>query len=365
MINLLIEGMTGNKGGMETYILNIFHHLDKSKFNMTFAVYEEVIAYEETLKKCGAEIIHLPSRYAGLIEHRRALDKLFKTRHFDVVWAHKTTLSACEILSIAKKNCVPVRMVHSHSSSNMGGKFTYLMHSINKRLIFNMANEYLACSITAAKWFYGTHSAKIMVNGINLEKYRYNAEMRENIRKQLHLQDEFVIGHVGRFGKEKNHKKLLNVFKACNQRNKKMKLLLCGDGEERDGIERQINELGIDGDVILLGVIDNVNEYLQAMDIIVMPSLFEGLPFALLEAQTAGLKCVVSNTVSKESDIMKWNQFLPLDLDDKSWADIILMEDMNYDRLMGYRIMKDHGFDITESAVMAEQLINLKLKIKV
>lgn len=358
MIEVLIEGMTNNKGGKETYIINMYRALDKNVYSLTFVAYDDEIAYEDYLKIEGATIVHLPPRHLGFIRHRNAIDKLFKSRKFDVVWAHKTTLSACEILSIAKKNAVPIRIVHSHCSSNMGGKFTFLMHCINKRLIFRMANEYLACSDIAAKWFFGNHPAKIMVNGIDLKKFKYNPEIREKIRKQLDLKDHLVIGHVGRFGIEKNHKKLIRVFYACRQRNEKVKLLLCGDGEERGNIEKQIDELGIHSHVILLGAIDNVNEMLQAMDIIVMPSLFEGLPFALLEAQTAGLKCIVSDTVSQESDIVGWNQFLPLSLSNDLWAEAILTTDMVYNRLVGYEIMKQKGFDITDNVAMVEKIIN-------
>ena len=129
-----------------------------------------------------------------------------------------------------------------------------------------------------------------------------------------------------------------------------MKLILCGDGEERKNIELKIRQLDLQNDVILLGSIDNVHEILQAMDILVMPSLFEGLPFALLEAQASGLKCVVSDSVSRESDVMGWNQFLPLALDDAKWANQILNEDLNYDRITGYIEMKMKGFDIKESS---------------
>lgn len=350
MINILIEGMTDNKGGKETYIMNLFRHLDKEKYSIAFVSYDDHIAYEEILQNEGAKIIHIPPRCRGLIQYRRAINQVLKSNSFDVVWAHKTTLSSCEILDIAKKNNIPVRIVHSHSSSNMGGKFTYLMHNINKHLIYCWANEYLACSHSASEWFYGKHLSKIMVNGIDLEKFKYNLEIREKIRKELNIENKLVIGHVGRFGIEKKHKKLINIFKFCKEQNSNVKLILCGDGEERKNIELKIRQLDLQNDVILLGSIDNVHEILQAMDILVMPSLFEGLPFALLEAQASGLKCVVSDSVSRESDVMGWNQFLPLALDDAKWANQILNEDLNYDRITGYIEMKMKGFDIKESS---------------
>lgn len=350
MIEVLIEGMTNNRGGKESYIVNIYNQLDKNRFNCSFIAYDDVIAYEAELKASGATIIHLPARSQGLIDHRKALNELFKCKHFDVVWAHKTTLSACEILEISKKHKVPLRIVHSHSSSNMGGRFTGIMHAINKRFIRGWANEYFACSETAAQWFYDDQPCKLMKNGIDVNKYSFNPKTRQIIREQLKLNHSFVIGHVGRFGIEKNHTKLILVFAELKKSNPDAKLVLCGDGEERENIQAQIREKGLENDVLMLGTVKNVHEILQAMDILIMPSLFEGLPFALLEAQTAGLKCVVSDTVSRESDIIGWNVFLPLTLGDREWADAILSVDLNYDRAESARVMRNAGYDVNACA---------------
>lgn len=358
MIELLIEGMTENKGGKETYIINIFNFLDKTKYHVTFVSYNKEIAYEIYLKNNGATIVKIPPRHDGLYQHRKALDNLFSKQYFDIVWAHKTTLSACEILSISKKNGVPVRIIHSHSSANMGGKFTYVMHNINRKCIFRIANNYFACSVTAARWFYGKHPSQIMINGIDLDKFKYNPSLRDKIRKEMNLDNSFLIGHVGRFGIEKNHKKLINIFNILKQKKENSKLILCGDGEERNSIEQQIEELDLKTDVLLLGNVDNVNEILQAIDIMVMPSLFEGFPFALLEAQTAGLRCVVSDTVSKEIDVLGWNQFLPLSLDDNLWADNILKNNSILDRYEGYRIIKEKGYDLNDCLSALEKKLN-------
>ena len=201
----------------------------------------------------------------------------------------------------------------------------------------------------------------LMVNAFELDRFKFNANVRKKIREKFKIQDYFIIGHIGRFGEEKNHHKLLNVFLSYKNKNPKCKLILCGDGEKRPEIEQQIHALELDNDVILMGMIDNVNEILQAMDILVMPSLFEGLPFALLEAQTAGLKCIVSDTVSREADITGWNQFLPLDLSDQLWAEAIQKEDIAYNRLDGYDIMCKAGFDIVKNMNTIETIIKSRL----
>lgn len=358
MIEILIEGMTNNRGGKESYITNIYNKLDKEQFNCSFIAYDEEIACETELRNNGADIIHLPARSTGLMNHRRALNQLFRQRHFDVLWAHKTTLSACEILEIAKHRKVPLRIVHSHSSSNMGNSFTGLMHAINKHFVRKWANEYFACSETAAKWFYGDKPSRLMKNGIDTKKFRFNPETREKIRHELGLEDFTVIGHVGRFGVEKNHRKLINVFNEAHKLNPKTKLVLCGDGKERDNIESQIHALDLEDSVILLGVISNVDEMLQAMDMIVMPSLFEGLPYALLEAQAAGLKCIVSDTVSRESDVLGWNSFLPLSANDKIWAKEIIETDVTvWKRYDAADAIKKNGFDIYDCVHQVERII--------
>ena len=362
MIRILIEGMTEGKGGKEAYIINTFRAFNKDRYSFTFVAYDDTIAYQEELETAGAEIIKIPSRKNGVLKYRRALREVFQRKEYDVVWANKTTLSSCEILEIAKKSGVPLRIVHSHSSANMGGKFTLAMHNINKLFLRRWANEFFACSDTAAKWFFGNRTYQQIKNGIDVEKFRFNPSVRDHIRSELEIDDEIVVGHIGRFGIEKNHKKLINVFADIHKKNKNTKLVLCGDGEERHNIETQIKALNLEDSVLLLGVVNNVNEILQAIDVIVMPSLFEGLPFALLEAQAAGLKCVVSDTVSQESNILGRNVFISLDEDDYSWAKQVLTSiTPSSEREHFADLIIQKGFDIFDSVEKVQSIIEDRL----
>lgn len=356
-MNILIEGMTNNMGGKETYIINVFKLLKKLHYRVYFIAYNNQIAYEEDLIEQGAVIIRLPARNEGYWKFCKALDDLFKKNTFDVIWSHKTTLSSCEALSIAKKNKVRIRIIHSHSSANMGGRFTYIMHIINKIRIRYIANRYIACSEEASKWFYGNHDSIILKNAINLSSFKFNKEMREKIREKYSIGNEIVVGHVGRFGLEKNHIKIIEVFAELCKNNQNVKLVLCGDGEQRDCVEQCIFKYGLDEDVILTGVINNVNEILQAFDVFIMPSLFEGLPFVLIEAQAAGLRCVVSDTVSKESDVAGWNTFLPLSADIKTWAKEVKNAARPNDRKKGFELLKSKGFDIADNIKVIEKII--------
>jgi len=362
MIEILIEGMTNNNGGKETYIVNIFDVFDKSKFHFSFIAYDEKIAYEDHLIESGASVIHIAPRYKGIAKFRSNLNDVFNSFKYDVLWAHKTTLSSCEIVEIAKRHKVPVRMIHSHSSSNMGGILTMILHSINKWSIRNWANVYLACSTDAAKWFYGKKDCRIVKNGINVERFRFNGATRERIRKELGIENDFVIGHVGRFSAEKNHRKLINVFYEIHKTKPETKLILCGDGEERNQIENQIHNLKLNDSIILLGVIDNVDEVMQALDAFVMPSLFEGLPFALLEAQASGLNCIVSDTVNRDADIIPGNKFISLDSEDSIWANSILSIDSNLDRNNAADVIRNNGFDIINCSKEIQLIIDSGLK---
>lgn len=358
VINLAFEGMTNNTGGKETYIINVFNALDKTKYRCYFIAYDDEIAYEQYLKDNGATVVHITGRNKSIIRFIKELNSFFSSNHIDVLWAHKTTLSSCEIFNIAKKYKVPVRIIHSHCSENMGGKLTYVLHQFNKHNIDNKATVRVACSDVASKWFFGDKKSIILKNAIELDKFKFNPEIREQMRKQLCVDGKFVIGHVGRFGIEKNHTKLLDIFKTLHDKDKNTVLILCGDGEERVNIEKKIKDLDLKGSVKLMGVVRNVSDYLQAFDIIVMPSLFEGLPFSLLEAQAAGLKCIVSDTVSVESNIAEWNKYVGLGSPDCEWSETILSESMQYDRAEGYRILKKKGFDLKENIRIIEKIIN-------
>ena len=358
MINIAFEGMTNNTGGKETYIINVFNALDKKKYKCFFIAYDEEIAYEQYLKDNGAIVVHVTSRNKNLFSFKKELNIFFSSNHIDALWAHKTTLSSCEILSIAKKHNVPVRIIHSHCSENMGGKLTYVLHTINKMTIDQKATVRVACSDVASKWFFDDKKSIILKNSIDLDKFKFNANVRKQMRKELNAEDKFVVGHVGRFGVEKNHTKLLSVFKKLHDQDKNTVLVLCGDGEERANIERKIADLELTDSVKLMGIVRNVQDYLQAFDIIVMPSLFEGLPFALMEAQASGLKCVVSDTVSPESNVVGWNVSIGLSMTDDEWVKGITSCDMKYDRLEGYRILKEKGFDLKDCMKKVEKLIN-------
>lgn len=346
MINLLLCGMTENPGGKETYIFNVFKYLDKNRFHVYFLAMDPVIAYEDEIKKMGGEVLHIPNRCQGLFKYIASLKKVFKQHHIDVIWSHKTSLSSSEDIYIAKKYGVPCRLVHAHQSANMGSKFTYVMHCLNRLFIPYQATDLYSCSKVASTYFYKKHSSLVLPNFFDVDSYQYDLHKRQEWRQALKIDNEPVIGHVGRFQPEKNHEKILTVFREFLKFYPNAKLLLCGDGERRHIIEDKIKELHLENKVILTGIVNNVKDYLQVMDYFILPSFFEGLPYVALEAQAAGLKCLCADTVSQEINITGLVDFLPLEASDDTWASY-LNAHLIYDRSNKYNyLLKEKKFDI-------------------
>lgn len=312
MINLLLEGMSGEEGGVEKYIINVYRSMDHSRYRCFFIGYTPKIAYEDELTASGATVFHLTRRGANPFRYFAELKRIFRDYHIDILWSHKSNLAVCESLILAKRAHVPVRIVHAHSTNTLGGPIWEILHRVNKLMIRRWANRYFACSQAASQWFYGKNKSVIMPNAIELERFRFDPDTRKCVRQRLGLEGKYVVGHVGRLCVVKNHAKLFQVFQKVHAINPDAVLLLCGDGELRQEIEEQIRELQLEKYVNLLGNIDNVNEILQGMDVFVLPSLFEGMPFSIVEAQASGLNCVISDAVTREADILHGNRFLSL-----------------------------------------------------
>ena len=258
----------------------------------------------------------------------------------------------------AKKYNIPIRIIHSHSSSvkqNLNGRvFHHILHNLNKLRIRRLATHYLGCSDKALDWlFNGTgvrSKAEMINNGIDTTKYRFNNSIRLVMRHSFGLKDEFVIGHVGSFIHVKNHRFLISLFEKILQVIPESKLLLVGTGELEQSIKQQINDLRIGSKVIFAGLRSDVDRVLQALDLIIMPSLFEGLPVSLVEAQAAGLPIMASDTISKDAALTHNIQFLSLNDPIQEWIDCIVKIRNNYQRGDASGEIKNKGFDINEIA---------------
>ena len=241
-------------------------------------------------------------------------------------------------------------IIHSHSTSN-GTGLSSLVKRILQYPLRHWADYLMACSNEAGRWLYGEKACKkenylFLPNAIDISKYRFCEETRARYRAQLGLEECFVLGHVGRFHEAKNHLFLLELFRKVRDKKENARLLLVGDGELRPQIEEKIRELKLTDSVILTGSQSNVSDYLQAMDVFVFPSRWEGLPVTVVEAQAAGLPCLMSDTVTTDVDLSDLVHRLPI-TETAPWVSCLC--DSSFERMDVTKEIKQSGFDITDS----------------
>lgn len=356
-----------NRGGLETFAMNIYRAMDKDEIQFDFLLTQIPGGdYAEEARSMGANIYTLPARNKGYKAYQQALDAFFKEHHdYIAIHEHISSLTSIDPAYYAKKYGIPVRIFHAHSSSIQRSlKFHWvhtILHYVNKPKVHSWATHYLGCSDKALDWIYkytGVRSKAIMINnGIDTSKYVFNERARAEVRAELGLDaDAFVMGHVGRFIPLKNQSFLVDILVEMKKTCANAKLMLVGDGDLREQVAIKAEEKGVGNDVLFTGVRSDVNRLMQAMDVFVMPSWFEGLPVSLVEAQAAGLPVVASDTISHNSDLSGTILFKSINLDSKSWASDILCWVNNNGRPDNIEAIIKSGFDSNETV---NQLINL------
>lgn len=352
-----------NRAGQETLLMNILRNIDKDKFQFDFlcSVHQKG-DYDDEIHELGGRIFYLPpSKLTGIkffsyigtiLSVYSFLRKNKEYQEFHIHNYHAFS-SFLEIVG-AKMAGVKKVLLHSHNTSAPHIRLHYVFRSLLNLVSF----QRLACSRAAAVWMYGAKADKAVVikNGIILDEFKYREEWRKNKRKELGIADDvFLVGHVGRFNYQKNHMFLLDIFAEIHQKNKKSVLMLVGKGELFDDVKNKIHDLNLDEAVILAGVRSDVNELLSCFDVMLFPSLFEGLSVTLVEAQAAGLPCVVSDTNSPEVILTECVHFVSLKKSASEWADITISM-ANNGRLDTTIALQQHGYDIKQSVKKLESI---------
>ena len=358
-IRILQVFTTLNRGGAEVNMMNYLRNMDCSKFQMDFLLHRsEQGAFEEEVKEYGCQVFHVPALHPlKLNAYRKEVQSFFQEHSdYDIVHGQTSEIGAI-IYEEAEKQKIPVIIAHAHlAKMNWDVKSPFRL--VWRRLTRQFADTYFTCSHDAAVWLFGKKGAKRawqMNNAIDTEIFRYNPAVRENIRRQLDLKKELCFLCVARFQKQKNHLFLLDVFSQIIKLQPDAKLFLVGDGELKTAIKKKIDDLNLQNSVLLLGLRSDVNVLLQAMDIFLFPSLFEGLGIAFVEAQAAGLRCIISEGVPSEAilveDLVK---VVSLKDSPKKWAEeIIAFSD--YERKDTSPLILEKGYDIRENAKRLEQ----------
>lgn len=312
------------RGGLETMIMNYYRNIDRSKVQFDFLIHrDERWDYDDEIEKLGGKIYHLPRLNPFSAKYLKSLDNFFKEHNeYGIVHCHQDCLSGI-VLKYAKKNGVPFTIAHSHSS-NQNKNLKYIIKLMAKKSIPKYADYLFACSKDAGQWMFNTDNFAILNNAIDTSCYIYNKEKSIQMKKRLGVEDKFIVGHVGRFRKEKNHSFIIDVFKEVSEINKDSILLLVGDGEIMEDIKNKVRSLGLEEKVIFLGARNDVNDLMQIMDVFLLPSLYEGFGMVLIEAQASDLKCIVSDKIPNDGIISNKVKKLNLNSDIKNWVDEIL-----------------------------------------
>lgn len=338
-IKILFVGYGVNLGGIETYIYNLVCNSTLKKFDFSFLIFDtgqDVIYYKELIKM-GCHFYKIPKRTSNYINFLRALKKVYKNNDFDYIHFNLMDLACFERITYAKKYSRAKIIIHSHCGSSEGlnkkNILSRLLHFYGKKLIYNLDIFRVACGEKAGKWMFKDKNFIIFNNGIDIDKFKFNLRNRNEIRKKLKINDDkFVIGLVAKLDQQKNPLFLLKIFKEYKKIDNNSVLVIVGEGNLRNEVEKYIRDNNLERDVLLTGKRYDANKFYSTFDILVMPSLYEGLSITMIEAQVNGLKCYTSNNVDKNTDITKNVDFLSLEKDAKFWADYIYNNNNNRDR---------------------------------
>ena len=348
-----------NRGGAETLIMNLYKNIDRSKIQFDFLTCKEGI-FDKEILAMGGKVHRIPYiTEVGHFKYIEALDNFFTLHEeYKIVHSHMDKMSGF-VLRSAKKAGIPIRIAHSHNTSSEGRKFIQLYKLYAGAFIKSNATQLLACSHAASSWLFRKQSKSSLVlkNGIEIDDFKFSKEVRKWIRKNLNLsEDTLVIGHVGRFCLQKNHDFLVDVFSDILKENKDAVLVLVGDGPLCSKIKDKVINMGLADKVKFLGVRSNVNQLLQAFDIFMFPSLHEGLPVTLVEAQASGLPCFISNTITTEVN-METGLINYLSIDDKEqWVEKIKVISKNSNREIFKDALIKRGYDIKKTSKFIEKL---------
>ena len=326
MIRVLEVVNDMHRAGLETMLMNYYRNIDRNKIQFDFLTHRPYESdYDEEIKALGGRVFHAPRLYPqNYPTYFRYMSSFFyKHPEYKIVHSHIDAMSYLP-LKAAKVANVPVRIAHSHNTS-IDKDFKYPLKMYFRSRIPSVANHYAACGQAAGNFLFPGKDFQFIPNAIEPQSFLFNSEIRELYRNKLGFTDQnFVIGHVGRLSYQKNHKFLIKLFKRIHEKEPNARLVLVGTGEKERKIREQVHKLNLTKTVIFLGNRSDVNKLYQAFDVLVMPSLFEGIPVVGIEAQFSGLPVVFSNKVPEEVDFSKKCDFISLHMPSEYWKNQIL-----------------------------------------
>lgn len=367
LTRVLVFGITDKSGGMESVIMNYYRNINRDKIQFDFLCNTEKVAYEDEIKKLGGKIYRIPARSKNFSAYKKALKGFFEkhAKEYDVLWMNTCSLANIDYLKMAKRYKIFRRIIHSHNSKNMDSPIRGLVHKINRINIDEYATDFWTCSDSSSDWFYPEirkFKIKKITNAFDLNIFKYSKKSRDNFRKKYGLKNEPVILNVGRLNFQKNQEFILEITPKLIEDNKDLKILFAGTGEDKEKLEKMINEKNLQDNVSLIGEIDNVPEALSGADLFFFPSRFEGSPVALYEAEANGIPTVASEeSYTEERNLCSSIDTLSLKSPEKSWLkalkEKLSINPKNRERISNDNIetMTQKHFEIKDAAKALER----------
>lgn len=347
MIHILHYGLKTNRGGIETYLDKIWTHIDKSEFHFDFIdEWGGKVFFREKFEKMGSLFYEITPRRKSIIKNRNDISRVLNEHRPDILHCHLNTLSYITPVVIAVKLGIPV-IVHSRSAGSNNRLITKVLHKINKIRLSQKRITRIAVSSEAGIWLFGKKSQFMTINnGIDIESYVFSEEKRQRLRAEWGLSpDTFVIGTVGSLSYPKNHSFLIDVFRQIEKDKTNSRLVIVGSGALKNKLQDKIESYGLSSKILLLENRDDISCVLSAFDVFVMPSIYEGFPNAALEAQTSGLPCFLSDSITREVDVSNV-KYLSLKESIETWSKEISNCKPNCHRIDGRRIVNEAGFSV-------------------
>lgn len=346
MIKILQVTRSMDYDGIANFVMNYYRHMDRTQFDFHFITCSRTPErFDDEIRNLCGTIHRLPSRNRKPLEYMRQLHHLIRQEKFDIVHIHQNSASMAMDAWVARVCGVPVTIGHSHSTSCN----TLWQHYLFRPFVNSLVTHRLACSEEAGKWVFGRRAqVRIIRNAIDAPKFCYNERKRTEMREELGLKDKFVAGFVGGFETPKNLFRCIDIFETVLRKHAESVLLLVGDGKQKKDLQQYVSEKGLTSKVIFAGRRKDVENFFQAMDVFLLPSLYEGLGIVSIEAQAADLPCVVSTNVPTPNINGKC-RYVSLDCTDAEWAEAVLAAQSGARTDQSIKIAES-GYDIEREA---------------
>lgn len=367
---ILICGLSNVLGGVEIYSLNLASNIDKEKFEVSFLLNgDDEISYLDRINALGINYIRIPSlAKKDYFKRIKSIKNLLKNNKFDIIYYNSSFLHRLELLIYSKRYRVPCRIIHSHSSN-----YGYIprgiilkLESYYKKHLKNYATDLIACSETAGNFTFGKNEFIVVHNGINLKSFQFSMEKRNEIRDELNLTDNIIIGHVGRLIDSKNPLYLIDILNQLVKTNKNYHMIHIGEIEDKilyDAFIKRINKYNLDKNITVLGKINNVIDYLNAFDFFLLPSLYEGYPISAVEAQANGVFCIVSSNIDKNIKLIDNCHFLDIQSPPELWSTFISNQEVNMTKRGLYNLeLYQNGYDLENMLNKITNIIEKRMK---